>query len=141
MRSLRLWYILVLSFGLFSPHANSQEKNTRVLNEVSQAYALCYGYYTLVAICLDPKRDADVAENYRTFAKQFVGITFVAGKAAGLSEAALVARLDLSLSQMQKDTDKDCRNISVLLQKYADKCKKMASDPEGAMSEIRERFK
>ena len=140
MRLLSLLFIVLLTFSISKP-ANSLEKNIRGLNEVSQEFALCHGYFSLVAICLDPKRDADIALRYRTFADSFLSVTYMAGKAAGLSDAALQARASLSFSQMQNDTDKDCKNIAVILLKYSDRCKQMASDPEGVMKSIMERFK
>ncbi len=132
--------VSLLALGISHP-ANSLEKNTRGLNEVSQEFALCYGYYSLVAICLDPKKDASTAQSYRAFADVFLQGTYMAGKAAGLSDAALQARATLSFAEMQRDTDKDCRNIAVVLQKYSEKCKQMASDPEAAMKNIMEQYK
>lgn len=140
MRLLPILFTILLASGISQP-ANSLEKSSRWLNEVSQEFALCYGYYSLVAICLDPNRDADIAQSYRAFADTFLTVMYRAGKSAGLSDAALQARASLSFSQMQNDTERDCRNIAVILQKYSEKCKRMASDPEGSMRSIMERFK
>jgi len=140
MRSILLLGVFVLSASIIPQHANSQEDNSRLLNEVSQEFASCWGYYSLVAMCLDPNRDADVITAYRAAMKQLSQGSYIAGKAAGLSLAALVARMDLSLSKMQDDTDKDCRNISVILQKYAKKCKGIVENPEAAINEIKQRI-
>ena len=141
MRTLHICLSIFVLSGIGIRPSNAEEINTRALNEVSQEFAICRGYFTLIALCLDPAKDANVAQRYRSSADQFATVTFQFGKAAGLSDAALLARATLAFKQVQTETDKDCRNIAVVLEKYSDRCSGMAKDVEGTIRGIMQRVK
>jgi hypothetical protein len=51
------------------------------------------------------------------------------GKAAGMSDKAIKAHFALVLDSLLNDIDKNCVNISVILEKYATFCKELAENP------------
>jgi len=59
-----------------------------------------------------------------------------AGKLAGLSEKATLARVDLAMKSVMDDTDKNCVNISVILNKYGEFCKALLENPSRKLEEL-----
>ena len=92
-------------------------------NNFSHEAQECNVYNIFAAQCFKDKADAELRAKLQANANAFTELAYNSGKLAGLSTKAMLARTEMISKQMIEDLDKDCVNISVLLNKYAKSCK------------------
>jgi len=97
-------------------------KTRERLNDYSADMQTCQ-VYNLVALQCFSGQDQSQLEPIRRTADAFGDLAVNAGKVAGLSNKAILARSSILVEQMKEDISNDCINISVLLSKFAKKCK------------------
>jgi hypothetical protein len=64
-----------------------------------------------------------IRASYRQNSMTFVDRSLKMGRAIGLSEKALAARLEIAQQGMYSEMENNCTNVSVLLQQHAKQCK------------------
>jgi hypothetical protein len=99
----------------------------RITNKFSQENLICGAYYSLVSQCLakdDPKDD--LVKKYRQASLTFIERAVKVGRGIGLSEKAL--SVENAKRDMMSEIEDTCTNVSVLLEKHAQRCKRLFED-------------
>ena len=100
-------------------------------NNMSQDMTTCTVFYMLSGKCLG-KDNPELSERIEEAASVMANLAVLTGKHAGLQDNALVARTKIQMTKLQAQTGNDCDNISVLLNRYGESCKALASHPQTA---------
>jgi hypothetical protein len=100
-------------------------------NNMSQEMTTCTVFYMLSGKCLG-KDNPELSEQIEKAASVMANLAVLTGKHAGLQDNALVARTKIQMTKLQAQTGKDCDNIAVLLNRYGESCKALASHPQAA---------
>ena len=99
----------------------------RITNKFSQENLICGAYYSLVSQCLakdGPKDELD--KKYRQASLTFIERAVKVGQGIGLSEKTL--SVESAKRDMMSEIEDTCTNISVLLEKHAQRCKRLFED-------------
>ena len=99
----------------------------RITNKFSQENLICGAYYSLVSQCLakdDPKDE--LVKKYRQASLTFIERAVKVGQGIGLSEKTL--SVESAKRDMMSEIEDTCTNISVLLEKHAQRCKRLFED-------------
>ena len=130
---LRYLLALATSLSLFLIDAQAAEStNVRLAYDyMSQDMTTCTVFYMLSGKCLG-KDNPKLSEQIGKAASVMANLAVLTGKHAGLEESALVARSNMQMTKLQAQTGRDCNNISVLLDRYGENCKALASHPQAA---------
>lgn len=98
-------------------------------NNFSHENAICGAYALFVHQCLKSKESSDpLAAQYWTLGNNYLERAEQTGKVIGLSQKALMARVETAIEEMKDDTENSCVNISVLFRKHAKMCKALYDD-------------
>jgi hypothetical protein len=97
----------------------------------------CASFHKVVAACLFRSNQNEGAEQVRKSAVAYLEMAAWLAKRAGISklDETLVARDNMAVKDMRKSIDDDCRSVSILLDKYADRCKAILHNPSTALRE------
>ena len=134
--------VLIATAILSTQTANAQNVESALPDGMVQAFnnfsaemQTCQVYNLAALRCfqeMDPKSAATVQKTADAFAELAIN----SAKIVGLSEKALFARGNLLVQGMKDDLDGNCINISVLLNKYAKKCKAAMETSSARIEEI-----
>jgi hypothetical protein len=127
---------------LIGPEAGAvEDEANRIANNFSHENLICGVYHSLVSQCVT-KRDPNdpLAETYRQTSTAFIGRSVKIGRAIGLSEKALTARVEIAQQGMLSEIENTCTNISVLLQQHAKQCKRLFEDGEKSFADELDRI-
>lgn len=111
-------------------------------NNISQEYVNCASYFSIVAQGLRNSRDEKTAKAYDESSKAALEVALEAAKLIKSPEMAMkvtAARYELSMKEMLLEIGGDTSNISILLNKYAYRCKDALDNPKVIISEWLER--
>lgn len=104
----------------------AEDEAQRIANNFSHENLICGVYHSLVSQCLANRDLKDgLVEQYQQTSMAFIERSVKIGRAAGLSEAALSARVDIAQQDMRSEIENSCTNIAVLLRKHAQQCKQL----------------
>lgn len=129
----KLTLILVCSLMLLGHAVRAQETpwtSQDALHEVSSEAAQCSAYYTFAKKCADNSGQTQLSARLENTIKTATDFEFVTGKAAGMSEQALLASAKLALYDAKSAINGSCVNISVLIVRYANSCKLLLEHPD-----------
>jgi hypothetical protein len=124
--------VVVFALGMEALKAQDLSGLTRqeALNELSSESAQCAAYQAVSNQCVMSMADADQKALLEANALKATAFSYYFGRATGVSEEALDARLQLSLRDIMAKTGKSCLNLSVILLEYAVACKQLLEHPE-----------
>ena len=127
--------VAVLTLTVHATRAADDEAH-RITNKFSQENLICGAYYSLVSQCLakdGPKDELD--KKYRQASLTFIERAVKVGQGIGLSEKTL--SVESAKRDMMSEIEDTCTNISVLLEKHAQRCKRLFEDgPESFADEM-----
>jgi hypothetical protein len=118
--------VAVLTLTVHATRAADDEAH-RITNKFSQENLICGAYYSLVSQCLakdGPKDELD--KKYRQASLTFIERAVKVGQGIGLSEKTL--SVENAKRDMMSEIEDTCTNISVLLEKHAQRCKRLFED-------------
>jgi hypothetical protein len=118
--------------ALLVPGARAQEtKWTRqdALHDASSEAAQCQAYYALSQKCADNAGQKELSDLLRQAIESASQVLFTSGKAAGMSDHAMIASLKLSLDAAKDSKGNSCVNLSVLIVRYGNSCKLFLEHP------------
>ena len=118
--------IAALTLNVHAAKAVEDEVH-RIANNFSHENLICGAYYSLVSQCLakdDPKDD--LVKKYRQASLTFIERAVKVGRGIGLSEKAL--SVENAKRDMMSEIEDTCTNVSVLLEKHAQRCKRLFED-------------
>jgi hypothetical protein len=130
---LRYSLAVATSLSLAAIGAQAAEStNVRLAYDyMSQDMTTCTVFYMLSGKCLG-KDNPELSEQIDKAASVMANLAVLTGKHAGLEDSTLVARTKLQMTKLQAQSGPDCDNISVLLNRYGENCKALASHPQAA---------
>ena len=120
-----------LSLAVLNAQAADSTTARLAYNYMSQDMTTCTVFYMLSGKCLG-KDNPELSEQIGKAASVMANLAVLTGKHAGLKDDALVARTKIQMTKLQAQTGHDCDNISVLLNRYGESCKTLASHPQAA---------
>lgn len=132
-----LIYILCAQSLLAEEVLGSDEISKEVSDNVSEEYVTCAAYYSIASEAIRRSGDIKTAVKYeeaRDTALQYALITAKKGRTKEMAEKVTLARLDLNMKSMTKEIDNDIGNISILMNKYANRCKEALENPDKIMA-------
>ena len=130
----KLLGIVVLSLllsGSGYAETTEEKRSHYIYNNLSLEYTECQHYYLIASEAVktnDP--DSDVIKNFLQSSKLSSELAFMYGQEAGMTVEAMLARTKILVNEMLKPLNNNYANISILLNKYGEKCKSMIDTPE-----------
>ena len=118
--------VAVLTLTVHATRAADDEAH-RITNKFSQENLICGAYYSLVSQCLakdGPKDELD--KKYRQASLTFIERAVKVGQGIGLSEKTL--SVESAKRDMMSEIEDTCTNVSVLLEKHAQRCMRLFED-------------
>jgi hypothetical protein len=110
----------------------TEEKRSHyIYNNLSLEYTECQHYYLIASEAVktnDP--DSNIIKNFLQSSKLSSELAFMYGQEAGMTVEAMLARTKILVNEMLKPLNNNYANISILLNKYGEKCKSMIETPE-----------
>jgi len=113
---------------------SERDKNIKALNNLQHEMTTCVAFYAISRECMFKKDDPDtdkIDKITKTLSSHFVEI----GVGIGLSQDAITSRLHMEMDKMTELLNKNCMNISSLLDRYALRCKKITENPDSILHE------
>jgi hypothetical protein len=124
--------VLVLLWCNISFAETTEEKRSHyIYNNLSLEYTECQHYYLIASEAVktnDP--DTNMIKNFLQSSKLSSQLAFMYGQDAGMTVEAMLARSEILVKKMLKPLNNNYANISILLNKYGEKCKSMLETPE-----------
>lgn len=105
-------------------------------NELSADASQCAAFYAISIHCFSDRLDEANRKDFEAGQQMASTITYMGGKKAGMSDKAVMARVELAMQQLEDDINKSCVNISVILNKYAKSCQSLIRNPEGRLRQL-----
>jgi hypothetical protein len=100
------------------------------MHEASSEAAQCVAYYAYSQKCADNAGRTALSGQLQRAIDSAMRAEFTTGKAAGMSNSALLASLKLSLDAAKEAIGDSCVNISVPIAKYAAFCRGLLEHPD-----------
>src|SRR5262245_13600846 len=129
--------IIVAALSLLGANVQAAESTAVALayKYMSQDMTTCTVFYMLSGKCLG-KDNPELSEQIEKAASVMANLAVLTGKHAGLKDNAMVARTKIQMTKLQAQAGNDCANISVLLNRYGESCKALASHPEDSFQRV-----
>ena len=131
----KLFSTILVICSLLSGNTNAdttEEKRSHyIYNNLSLEYTECQHYYLIASEAVktnDP--DTNMIKNFLQSSKLSSQLAFMYGQDAGMTVEAMLARSEILVKKMLKPLNNNYANISILLNKYGEKCKSMLETPE-----------
>ena len=108
-----------------------EKRSHYIYNNLSLEYTECQHYYLIASEAVktnDP--DSNIIKNFLQSSKLSSELAFMYGQEAGMTVEAMLARTKILVNEMLKPLNNNYANISILLNKYGEKCKSMIETPE-----------
>jgi hypothetical protein len=132
MKKTLLIIVLSLFLGGNTYAETTEEKRSHyIYNNLSLEYTECQHYYLIASEAVktnDP--DTNMIKNFLQSSKLSSQLAFMYGQDAGMTVEAMLARSEILVKEMLKPLNNNYANISILLNKYGEKCKSMLETPE-----------
>jgi hypothetical protein len=112
-----------IAVGLFANStAFAEDKSTYALNNLQMEMTVCVAYYNQVKACVGPQNEALSVSTQQTV-DLLTKRLFNLGKTIGVSQDAMLSRLQMAQDDQNKLLKGDCINIASLFTRHADRCK------------------
>lgn len=122
---------LVLFSGNSYSETIEEKRSHYIYNNLSLEYSECQHYYLIASEAVKTNNpDSNVIKNFLQSSKLSSELAFMYGQEAGMTIEAMLARTEILVKEMLKPLNDNYANISILLNKYGEKCKSMIETPE-----------
>ena len=124
-----LFYILSISTSF--AETIEEKRSNYIYNNLSLEYTECQHYYLIASEAVKTNNpDSNTIKNFLQSSKLSSELAFMYGQEAGMTVEAMLARTEILVKEMLKPLNNNYANISILLNKYGEKCKSMLETPE-----------
>ena len=122
---MKKYFIIIISFILISLNANSDEKQTYVLNNLQEDFTTCYSYYKISEEGVSRGRsiDEDTLKGLRRSSELSLESAYLIGQQLNMKTEAMTARVKMSFDRMKDEMGADFINFSIILDKYGIYCR------------------
>jgi hypothetical protein len=114
--------------------AFAEDKTIDALNNLQMEMTVCAAYYGQVKTCVEGQNEALGAT-----AQQAIDVLtrrlFNVGKALGISQDAMLSRLQMAQDEQNKLLKGDCINMASLFTRHADRCKIVVDNADVVVKE------
>jgi hypothetical protein len=139
MNLLNIFALIIIVWGLPTETRAESKDADWATNELSSEMIECGQYFLIASTCIknfpNPQA-ATVASDYRAASDQITQFAYEIGKSVGLTAEALAARMRLANSQLLKNTNNNCTNISILQERYATFCNNLKQHPQQRLGQL-----
>jgi hypothetical protein len=114
--------ICIVGFLLASSPAFTEDNTVDALNNLQMEITVCAAYYGQVKACVGPQNEALSVSTQKTIdllTKQLFNV----GKTIGVSQDAMLSRLQMAQDEQNELLKGDCINMASLFTRHADRCK------------------
>jgi hypothetical protein len=105
------------------------------LINLSDEHIECVSFYSTVMVCVE-KQDSGLAERAHNAANTMLDRAVTITEKAKMKFETIEARSKLYRDSMSDELGKDCRNLSILLEKYGKTCKSLFENPAARESDL-----
>ena len=129
----KLFGIIVLALwtNVGVAETTEEKRSHYIYNNLSLEYTECQHYYLIASEAVKTNNpDSAVIKNFLQSSKLSSELSFMYGEEAGMTVEAMLARTKILVNEMLKPLNNNYANISILLNKYGEKCKSMIETPE-----------
>lgn len=112
------------------------------VDELSSEMSQCSAFFAISAQCFERYPDSraqQIASQFRQTADSTGIIAKDIGKTAGVSQAAIDARLKQDFRDQSRLIKNSCINLSVIQNRYGNFCKRIAQDPVARLDVLKAR--
>jgi hypothetical protein len=119
---------------LASSAALAEDNTVPALNNLQMEMTVCVAYYSQVKTCVGPQNEALNVSTQKTIdllTKQLFNV----GKTIGVSQDAMLSRLQMAQDEQNKLLKGDCINMASLFTRHADRCKVVVERSDDVLNE------
>lgn len=131
----------VVLFSMITFVSSFAADRNDVLNELSSQYTQCHAYYQIFRECAKDQLDEKSSKDFEDAAEMASRLSIEAGLMAGVKGDALLARTEMVMKSFMDEMNKSCKNISLLLNRYAESCKSLMQDPKAHLEQLMKTIK
>ena len=133
MKFLQLFFLLFFSFNtnLFAQSASNKAMawiNSNLIDE----HATCYVFYQTSEEGLN-RNTTKPKVSYKNITDSLINKMLLLAKQSSIKEEAIIAKIQFSMKDFEKEMDSDFKNYSIVANKYGQFCKDLVEKPENRM--------
>lgn len=107
------------------------------MNNFVHEHTNCAAYFAVSSQCLKSRADSvELSEKMQQLSGAAYSRGMQYGDAIKLSRKVHPARLEMAINGLMADMEKNCANISIILNQYAYACKRLMETPEEALDRL-----
>jgi hypothetical protein len=121
------------------PRAGRDSATQRAFNNVAHENIICAAYYAAAGACFARDRrpgDEQLLAQTEKAISQAVEMARLATQEAQMKKETVTARFEMALTDLRREIDGNCSNISLIMRKYSLECKRLLEDPTSRFSEL-----
>jgi hypothetical protein len=140
-----LWIFLLLIIVVGAAAQTTTDNSVIAKNNLQSEITACRVYYAIVESCLpdsanaptenDRKQSIETKQKLDIIVKNLSSKSAELGRSIGMTEEAMLSRLQMSLTEQQKILNASCVNLTTLYDRYGERCKVVNEDPESVLKE------
>jgi hypothetical protein len=115
-----------------------QDQGRLGFNNFSEKCIVCSVFYSIASEAFlrsNLIQDSKVADQNRENSILMAYETASIGRTPEMASNVTTARMELTMQEMLKEINNNIENISILILKYGENCKRLLKDPESVLSE------
>lgn len=123
--------------------SRDNEITKEIANNVSDEFVTCAAFYLIAAEAVRRSSQPETASRYEELsdtASHYALSAANEGRTQEMAQKVTLARLELNIKSMKKDIDSDVSNISLLINKYGDRCKQVMNHPDKVIDDWKEKI-
>lgn len=113
--------------------AQNEQNIDQGIDNISAEYAVCATYFSIVYHAMSSSNRKDIADKYgdlQETAIEYALLLASQGRDPETAGKVTMARMKISNQEMQKEANYNNANISILIEKYQNKCIEAINNPE-----------
>lgn len=130
---------IVVPLGMVNAQDRNSDAQLRAFNNFVHEHTTCAAYFAIGAQCIRSRGDKpsiELGDRLVQMSETAYSRGIEYGDALKMSRKTHTARLEMAISSMMGEMEKNCINISILLNKHALSCKKLMEQPDDALERI-----
>ena len=133
--------VLIIPIILFNnAHASDRAADVKniAFDNIATEFTTCASYFSIVSRALEDSSKKEGITKYEKAMQGALDYALIAaqeGRTSEMAQKVTLARFEMNLKEMIKEIDGNFSNISVLMNKYAYRCKAVMENPEAMMEE------
>ena len=142
MKKMLLIVIIILIYS-GNVWGEKTEKIDPTLENISEVYAECAAYFTVVYHTLVSSGDTNTAAKFAKMQEDALLLSTLfakKGRTPKMATKITGTRIEMYMKQMKEETNNRSENISILINKYMSPCKEAVKNPEKFSIELKDKL-